>query len=185
MLEPNTVYTLSFRAYSNTGHDLAVSLQKHGSPYTNYGLSDSVADLTNAWKTYTIQFTTSGFSGTVNDGRLMFRLAPYATAGDEYFIDDVVLTPDFPPLISILGTGVWYLDLTGADSAYQAAASGAVIQIQDVDLPGHFDFNLPKAVVLEGGYDPAFANNAGSSTTLLGSLTISSGTVTVENIVIQ
>ena len=115
----------------------------------------------------------------------MFRLAPYAVPGDEYFIDDVVLTPNFPPLISILGTGVWYLDLTGADSAYQAAASGAVIQIQDVDLPGNFDFNLPKAIVLEGGYDPAFVSNTGSSTTLLGSLIISSGTVTVENIVIQ
>jgi len=115
----------------------------------------------------------------------MFWFAPYAAAGDEYFIDDVVLTAGYSPLIAILGTGDWYFALTGADGAYQAAPSGAVIQIQDVALPGNFNFNLPKAVTLEGGYDPAFASNAGSSTTLIGSLTISSGRVTVENIVIQ
>jgi len=185
VLEPNTLYTLSFNAYSNTGHDLSVSLQQNVSPYTNYGLVSSVANLTNSWKTYTIQFTTTGFSSTVNDGRLMFWLAQYAAAGDEYYIDDVELTANYSPVIGILGTGAWYFALTGADGAYEAAASGAVIQIQNVDLPGNFNFNLPKAVVLEGGYDPAFASNAGSSTTLLGSVTITSGTVTVENIVIQ
>jgi hypothetical protein len=38
-----------------------------------------------------VEFTTSGFSGTVNDGRLMFWLAPYDAAGDQYFIDNVSL----------------------------------------------------------------------------------------------
>jgi chitodextrinase len=91
VLEPDTLYTLSFKAYSNTGHDLSITLQKHGSPYTNYGLSNSVVNLTRSWNTYTIQFTTTGFSSIVNDARLMFWFAPYAAAGDEYFIDDVVL----------------------------------------------------------------------------------------------
>jgi len=91
VLEPNTQYRLSFKAYSNTGHDLSISLHKHGSPYTNYGLSDDVVNLGTSWSEYSTQFTTSGFSGTVNDGRLRFWLAPYDAIGDQYFIDDVIL----------------------------------------------------------------------------------------------
>jgi hypothetical protein len=90
-LEPNTIYKLSFNAYSNTGHDLTVSLIKHGPPYTNYGLQDNVCDLTTTWGTCSVEFTTSGFSGTVNDARLMFWLAPFAVAGDQYYFDNVTL----------------------------------------------------------------------------------------------
>ena len=68
-LEPNTEYKLDFKAYSNTGHDLKVSLLKHGSPYTNYGLSNKVVYLNTTWGTHSIQFKTVGFSGIINDAR--------------------------------------------------------------------------------------------------------------------
>ncbi len=89
-LEPNTTYRLSLVAYSMTGHDMTVNLIKHGSPYTNYGLSFT-PDLGTSWQTFMAVFNTSGFSGTVNDGRLMFQLAQFAAAGDTYYIDDVRL----------------------------------------------------------------------------------------------
>ena len=89
-LEAGTRYRLSFRAYSNTGHDLQVTLVKNLSPYTNYGLK-KVFNLTNAWQTFTVDFATSGFVGTVSDGRLMFWLAPYDAAGDQFFFDNVIL----------------------------------------------------------------------------------------------
>ena len=92
VLLPNTLYQLNFKAYSNTGHDLSISLMKHGSPYTKYGLSNYVINLGTTWKDYSIQFNTAGFSGTVTDARLMFWLAPYDAAGDQYFFDDVTLT---------------------------------------------------------------------------------------------
>ncbi|MCD4810945.1 MAG: Ig-like domain-containing protein, partial [Methanosarcinales archaeon] len=91
VFEPNTLYRLSFKAYSNTGHDLSISLHKHGSPYTNYGLSDYLVNLGTSWSEYSTQFTTSGFSGTVNDGRLKFYLVPYNAIEDQYFIDDIIL----------------------------------------------------------------------------------------------
>ncbi len=90
-LEPNTPYRLSFAAYSTTGHDLSVLILKHGSPYTNYGLSNYVANLGTSWGNYSVQFTTSGFSGNVTDARLMFMLAGFAAAGDSYYIDDIRL----------------------------------------------------------------------------------------------
>ncbi|VVB55282.1 Carbohydrate binding domain protein [uncultured archaeon] len=93
VLLPDTLYQLNFKAYSNTGHDLSISLMKHGSPYTKYGLSNYVVNLGTTWKDYSIQFKSSGFSGTVTDARLMFWLAPYDASEDQYFFDDVTLTP--------------------------------------------------------------------------------------------
>ncbi|MCD4765798.1 MAG: Ig-like domain-containing protein, partial [Methanosarcinales archaeon] len=89
-LEPDTRYRLSFAGYSTIGHDVNVRLIKHVSPYTNYGL-DFTANLGTNWQNFTTEFNTTGFTGTVNDGRLMFWLAPFATAGDTYNFDNVRL----------------------------------------------------------------------------------------------
>ena len=89
-LKPNTHYRLSFAAKSSRGHDVRVVLLKHGSPYTNYGLRQGF-NLTKDWQTFTTEFDTKGFADTVDDGRLMFYLTPYAKAGDKYFFDSVKL----------------------------------------------------------------------------------------------
>ncbi|MCL7413410.1 MAG: carbohydrate binding domain-containing protein, partial [ANME-2 cluster archaeon] len=89
-LEPNTRYRLSFAAYSTTGHEVTVRLFKHVSPYTSYA-PDFTVNLGTSWQTFTAEFTTTGFSSTVNDGRLQFWLSPFAAAGDNYYIDDVLL----------------------------------------------------------------------------------------------
>ncbi|MCL7413615.1 MAG: Ig-like domain-containing protein, partial [ANME-2 cluster archaeon] len=88
-LEPDTRYRLSFAAYSTTGHDMTVRLFKHVSPYTDYA-PEFTANLGKNWQTFTTEFTTKGFTGTVNDGRLQFWFVPFA-AGDTYFIDDIRL----------------------------------------------------------------------------------------------
>ena len=67
--------------------------------------------------------------------------------------------------------------------AYNNATSG------DLDsMALHFyenlTFNIDKSVALKGGYNSTFGDNP-SYTTLNGSLTISNGTVTVENVIIQ
>ena len=89
-LEANTRYRLSFAAYSNTGHDMTVWLLKHVSPYTFY-MPDFTVNLGTSWQTFSNEFNSTGFSGTVNDGRLMFWLTQYAAKGDNYYIDDVRL----------------------------------------------------------------------------------------------
>lgn len=90
-LEANTAYTLSFAARSNTGHDVSVVIHQHGSPYTNYGLSDFVANLTSSWQSFSTTFTSTN-SLPVNDARLRFWFAPYDVTGDEYSIDAVSLS---------------------------------------------------------------------------------------------
>lgn len=90
-LKPNTRYRLSFAAYSTTGHDLLVYLQKHTSPYTNYGLSAAKFDLSNAWQQHSIEFVSAGSGSAVSDGRLRFGFANQAQAGDIYWLDNIVL----------------------------------------------------------------------------------------------
>jgi hypothetical protein len=48
-LNANTSYRLTFAAYSTSGRDISVSIQKHGSPYTNYGLSFQQVNLGSSW----------------------------------------------------------------------------------------------------------------------------------------
>ena len=107
-LEPDTVYILTFSAYSNTGHAMDVALFKDQPPYVNYGLAPHRADLTTAWKSFAFEFTTSGFRTPVRDGELQFWLAPYAVGGDIYYFDNIKVTkkqsqgaPQFPRDFSI------------------------------------------------------------------------------------
>ena len=93
-LQAGVRYVLRFKAYSTLGHDMTVNLHKHCGPYTNYGLAGWVIPLSTSWAPYTMGFTACNFIGTTRDGRIRFWLAPYATAGDEYFIDDVSLTKE-------------------------------------------------------------------------------------------
>ena len=48
-IEPNTRYRLSFSAYSTSGDDVRVKLNKTLSPFTTYGLN-SVIDLGTTWQ---------------------------------------------------------------------------------------------------------------------------------------
>jgi hypothetical protein len=87
-LEANTLYRLSFAAYSTTGHDVTVNLI--AIPYAPYGLKYTV-NLSKSWQIFTTEFTTKGFTGTVSNGRLQFWLSPFVIAGDAYNIDAIVL----------------------------------------------------------------------------------------------
>jgi hypothetical protein len=96
-LLPATSYRLRFRARSTTGHALSVSVHKHTAPYTEYGLLGCEFALTPAWTTFEVDFTTRNVDAVLSDARLTFWLAGYASAGDEYAIDDVELTSSESP----------------------------------------------------------------------------------------
>jgi lysophospholipase L1-like esterase len=84
-------YRLSFQAYSNSGRNLSVTVQRHSSPYTVLGLSLTEFDISSTWQSFSIEFTATGFTETTSDTRLRFWFAPYAQTGDQYFIDNVTL----------------------------------------------------------------------------------------------
>ena len=115
-LKANTRYHLSFAAYSASGKDLTAELLKHTSPYTNYGLSETV-DLGSGWQLYTVDFTTDGFAGEVDDGRLRFRLN--GQNNDSYWIDAVSLVEasSGPPTETATATSTLVPTLTHTPTA--------------------------------------------------------------------
>jgi hypothetical protein len=145
-LEANTAYRLRFAARSATGSDLAVYLHNHKAPYENYGLRIKQVNLGTDWEEYTVDFTTANFVGTVDDARLRFWLAPFAQAGDEYFIDAVSLvkvdetmqaagsSADGPVMVET-STG-WLIDMTEAEfdaSVVELADNGNVVDESAVE----------------------------------------------------
>jgi len=83
--------------------------------------------------------------------------------------------PGGPP-VRLLGINGYYATM---QAAYNAAANGATIQIQNVSLTGAVNFNLNKSVIIEGGYDCGYFSVIGLST-INGDMTISNGTVSIR-----
>jgi hypothetical protein len=70
-------------------------------------------------------------------------------------------------------------------SAYNSAPSSSTIQSQAVELlASPFTLDLDKIIVLEGGYDSGYSVNSGY-TTMNGILTLGTGSLTVENLIIK
>ncbi len=88
-LKRDAIYHLSFAAYSSASRSVDVVIQKHGAPFTNYGLSEHF-DLTDSWALYSKEFAMTT-PADVSDGRLMFEFGEMATSGDQYWIDRIVL----------------------------------------------------------------------------------------------
>jgi hypothetical protein len=182
-LEAGAKYVLSFKAYCSTGHDFSVSLQKHGSPYTPYGLTSQVVDLTTAWKDFAVQFTAGGFTGVATDGRLMFWIAPYDAGGDEYYIDAVVLakvSSVAPPAITAHPlnksvnrnqTATFTVEVSGTPPfSYQWRKSG--LDIPDANGPS---YTTPPAVAGDDGasYLCVVSNPVGNVTSNPATLNVS------------
>lgn len=94
-LEPKTRYRLQFAAYSNSQRDLTVDLQQQSSQ-NSYGLRNYRPNLTAAWKTYTVEFTTKGFTAPVFDAQLSFIFNNLAKPGDVYWLDNIYLVKAQP-----------------------------------------------------------------------------------------
>jgi len=61
---------------------------------------------------------------------------------------------------------------------------GGVVQLMATDFTGDLNISRSVAFTLKGGYDPGYLTNGGL-TNIHGTVTVSAGTVTVENIVIM
>ncbi|MCB0185394.1 MAG: carbohydrate binding domain-containing protein, partial [Caldilineaceae bacterium] len=154
-LEPQTRYRLSFAAYSSSGQDLALVVHRHSSPYTNHGLNNFRINLSRRWRTFTVEFTTRNLRQATTDTRLRFWLAPYAQAGDVYWIDDVVLTKvttagaQNTPAVSSYGT------VTGTAQLPAGYSDAVILTLVDLDSDGA-NFTRTTTAAADGAF--AFAD---------------------------
>jgi len=77
-------------------------------------MPDYTVNLGTTWQTFTTEFITKGFTGIVSNGRLMFWLAPFAAAGDNYYIDAIrlekVIIPVSPGITTQQLASLWLWD---------------------------------------------------------------------------
>ena len=100
--------------------------------------------------------------------------------------------PDENPVTIILsGTGYELVRISGnpaayttLQSAYNASVNGDTIQSQDAGFTEDLNINVSKTITVQGGYNNGYTAVTGK-TTLNGNMTISNGTVTIENFIIQ
>lgn len=174
-------YTLSFDAYSNTGHNMDVSIFKNIADYDNYGLNVSNVDLNTGWASYTYDFTASGFTGTVSDGRLMFWFAPYDAAGDVFWIDNISLAekvvvdtqaPTVPTNLMATAVSASQINLSWTASTDNVEVAGYRIyrggsQIATSPTNSYYDTGLSSETTYSyavSAYDAAGNESAQSST---------------------
>jgi YD repeat-containing protein len=87
--------------------------------------------------------------------------------------------------VSLDGTCNGYTPCSSTiQNAIASAGAQATIRITQETYVENVILNTPKEIILQGGWDSAFTNCL-SSTTINGSLTISDGTLIIENIILQ
>ena len=103
-LEAGATYKLNFDGYCTTGHDVDISVVNGSATSTTYGLAATRFDLGTAWKSDSVSFTASGFTGTVTNARLMISFGPYDAASDDFFFDRIVfgkvVAPSAPTIVT-------------------------------------------------------------------------------------
>jgi hypothetical protein len=95
----------------------------------------------------------------------------------------VPCSASLPPvqLVDVSG-GAYFNSITSAYAA--TTTSSETISAQAVASGENLLFDKPVAVQLKGGFDGSFANNA-NSFTIIGTLIIKNGRLTVENIILK
>jgi len=81
-------------------------------------------------------------------------------------------------------TGASPVYYSSLQDAYNSAVSGDTIESNAETLTGNLSINLNKSVTLTGGYNCDYSSLSGS-TTLNGTLSVTNGSASIENIIIQ
>lgn len=88
-------------------------------------------------------------------------------------------TNSYGSTVKVIGATTTYYSTL--QTAYDSAVNGDLIQIQAVYFIEDLYIDQYKSVILQGGFDSAFSNITGF-TSLDGNITVSSGSITIENL---
>jgi hypothetical protein len=144
----------------------SVSLTLDGNVLSNCSTTESQIDCTSS----NVSGGSHVIGGSVSDN-----------AGNSSAVDGSFTLVYLP--VRLDGTDPLYYP--GVQEAFNAAAQGDIIECEAQEFVGDMDFNQTNvSALLDGGYDSAFSSKSGI-TAIAGSLTVSQGTLTVEDISID
>lgn len=127
------------------------------------------------------QFSDTGLSAGT---RYSYRVRAYNSTGASAYSNETsgtTIALACAASARILGKPTTYSTL---QAAYNAASDGAVIQSNAVTFSENLSVNRPISVTLDGGYNCDYTGKV-SRTTLKGSVTTTSGSVTVGDFILQ
>jgi hypothetical protein len=129
-------------------------------------------------------FSTPALSGTPSQvGSFSFTVAALDSFGCTGSQDYILTVVNSTAVRIESSPSVYYQSI---QSAYDhPVTNGDVIQAQAIDFAESPVFDNAVSFTLSGGYDPSFTPNPSSYTSVMGTLTIAAGTVTIENIIIH
>jgi Zn-dependent metalloprotease len=164
---------------NSTDVTLTISASDNLSPAADIDMQFSNDNVN--WSSWESLVASRNYTLTSGDGQKTVYVRFRDGAGNHSgaFSDSIIL--DTTTLqVRIPGIGSY----TTFQAAYAAAPLSATIQALAVDLVGSFTTDSDKTVALEGGYDNGFVANTGF-TSMVGVLTVGTGSITVENLVIK
>lgn len=183
-----TVLTWGFNATGQQGDGTTVTRL---SPAAVPGVTGTVAVA--AGSAHTLVLKSDGtvsawgynYFGGVGDGTTTNRLSPVAVPGLTGVVSGAVVAFfNRAPRSMIGGTGYDSLNLAYAAASSSAGASTTIMAL-DGDLLEILNANLGKYVILQGGYNEDYLGRSGMPTLLRGPLSIRSGKLTVDRVVIK
>jgi M6 family metalloprotease-like protein len=170
---------LSFWMYHDTVYSvdqIQVQVSTDGSSWNNLGDPMMRYDGTTGWSKSTLDL--SAYKGQ-SDVRIGF-LGTTSYSGNDIHLDDIAVSGYFANK-ALIDTTNYYMSLTGA---YAAASTGNTIKARGVEFDEDLLCSQSKDIVLEAGYDSGYSVNSGY-TVINGTLTIQSGSLTIENLNIR
>ena len=144
-----------------------------GSTITNYSVISNPGGVTGTGTAspLTVSGLTNGTAYTFT-----VRASNALGTGPESTISNSV-TPFVP--IKIMNSG--YATIA---TAYPEIAADGLLQLRDLTFNENVDFDRPVAFTLKGGYDLNFTAITGTST-IYGTMTVTDGTLTMDNITLR
>ncbi len=138
------------------------------------------------WSTAQAYATTKSWTLTSGDGTKTVYAKFKDNAGNwsVSYSDTITLATCSAYPVRIVGTPPGCYSTIQA--AYNAAPDGATIQVHNVTLTENLNANsaTPKTIILEGGYNADYSGVTGA-TTLNGSITTTTGKLTIKNFILQ
>jgi len=131
------------------------------SPLAVLGLTNGIS--------YTFTVTTKNAAGTGPASAPSNSVTPTQSSGES---------------VAMMHDGIATGTYSSLQDAYNQCANGDIIALQSTTFTESLNFNLNMVVLLKGGYDSSFVSQTGMSI-VHGTMTISAGTITVENLIIE
>lgn len=163
-VNPNGTSTTAYFQYGTTvTYGNSTAFQSVGNGTSSLSISDTLAGLSPGYTYH-------------------YRIVAASSAGTTYGSDMVFTTTSSGGgLVRKASDGTTYSTIQGA---YSQCSGDDILEMQAVTFTEDLDFNSNISVVLEGGYDSSFTSQTGF-TIVQGMMTIGSGKITVENLIIE